>query len=641
MTGFPTLLSPLRVGTVELRNRVVMTATSISEPWRNPLLPAQSYIEFARQRAAGGLGLLIAHPFYVNPFGEYPAELQDRHARLAEAVHREGTPLIVQLVHFGATFRTDNDVSRPALWGFDRTQTPEGEPVHKMTGAEIEQVLDAYRRAARLVAQAGCDGVELHGGHGYLIQQSLTPWNNSRKDEWGPSDNGDRTRFVRCVVDQVRAEIGANRILGYRTPTDDLRAADDGGQGPRGIAENLQRLLDTGEIDVLNTTVGYGGPSYDRAIPNYRQPEGANIRYLRRLREALDTTVPMIGTGRIASAGTAEALLTQGECELVAMTRAYIAEPALVRKLESGQAHRIRPCVAANVCVDRKLAGSPTASCFHNPAVLREEELRIRPATDRKQVLVVGAGPAGLKTAEIAAQRGHQVRILDAGTRTGGRLRAVELTAAADLASSLDHLVNELAEAEVKVELGVEVTAAMLAELAPDHVVLATGATFAPELVGAEHMISTAAALSGGVHNDVLVYDTLGTNEAALVAEALAADGRSVTFVTCYETVMPFGGTLHRFEAPRTWHRRLKRIITQGILGDLEDGVATIVRPDGETIDELAVGSVVAAVPMRPALSLLPVVQALSIPHSVVGDAVAPRTAFDSFKEAHHAALAI
>jgi hypothetical protein len=241
----------------------------------------------------------------------------------------------------------------------------------------------------------------------------------------------------------------------------------------------------------------------------------------------------------------------------------------------------------------------------------------------------------------VAVRRGHQVRIVDAGTHTGGRLRAVELTAATDLASSLDYLVSELAEAQVKVELGVEVTGAMLADLSPDHVVLATGATFAPDLAGAEHMISTAAALTGDVEDDVLVYDSLGTNEAALVAEALAVSGKRVTFVTCYETVMPFGGVLHRFEAPRTWHRRLKRIITLGILGYLDDGVATIVRPDGDTIDELEVGSVIAAVRLRPALGLLPVVQALGIPYSMVGDALAPRTAFESFKEAHQAALAI
>lgn len=132
-----------------------MTATSISEEWRNPLLAGKSYIEFARRRAEGGVGLLIAHPFYVDPSGSYPASIRERHAELAAAVRSAGAVLIVQLVHFGATFRTDGDVRRSALWGFGHTCTPEGEAVHRMTHGEIEQLLFGYREAARLVAEAG------------------------------------------------------------------------------------------------------------------------------------------------------------------------------------------------------------------------------------------------------------------------------------------------------------------------------------------------------------------------------------------------------------------------------------------------------------------------------------------------------
>lgn len=635
---FEHLLAPIRLGPFDIRNRVVMTATSISESWRNPLLPAEPYIEFARQRAAGGVGLIIAHPFYVNPFGPYPAAILDRHAALAEAVHHEGAKLIVQMVHFGATFRTDNDVRRPALWGFDHTTTPEGEAVHKMTCDEIEQVIDAYRRGARLVAEAGCDGVELHGAHGYLLQQSLTPLTNGRDDEWGT----DRTLFSRRLIADARAELGRHRIIGFRTATDDLRSPEDGGLGSAGLADVVQRILDTNEIDVLNTTVGFGGPSYGHAIPNYRQPEGVNIPRLRRLRDALTTEVPVIGTGRIASPGAAEVLLASGDCDLVAMTRAHIAEPALLHKLSTGQSHRIRPCVGANLCVDRKLGGSAETSCFHNPEVLLEVPYRIRRAAEPRRVLVIGAGPAGLKAAEVAAKRGHSVRVVDAGRRAGGRLREVERTAAADLASSLDHLVGELCELGVPVELGIAADEELIRAEQPDFVVLATGARFDPATVpGTGHVISTSEALHDEPADPVLVYDTLGTNEPALVAEALARTGRRVVFVTRYETVMPFGGILSRFEAPQVWHRALDRIITGAVLGDLEDSVATLVRPDGDTIAELRVGTVVAATAPKPAVELLQVVQRLRIRHALAGDAMAPRTAFDSYKEGHAVALTV
>lgn len=662
MTGFERLLSPIKVGAVEIRNRVVTTATSASESWRNPLLSGQSYVEFARARAAGGVGLFIAHPCYVNPFGDFPPSIGERHAALAEAVHAGGARVIVQLMHFGAVFRTDNDVRRPALWGFDHTVSPEGEAVHKMTGSEIEMVIEAYRRAARMVADAGCDGVELHGGHGYLVQQSLTPWTNGRDDEWGPqpaagaggASDGDRTLFARRLLEVLREEIGPDRILAYRTPTDDLRSPEDGGLGQAGVAVAVRRLLDTGHIDLLNTTVGVGGASYARAIPNYRAGEAPNIPMLHRLRDRLRelgaTEVPMVGTGRIASPGAAEALLERGECELVAMTRAHFAEPALIGKLASGRAHRIRPCVGANVCVNSKLGGSPESTCWHNPEVLREVDLAVTPAAVPRRVLVIGAGPAGLKAAEVAARRGHQVRLVDAGRRPGGRLRWVEQTAAAGLAASLDHVVGELAEHGVAVETGVLADESLLVDAAPEFVVLATGATFQPPFPGA---LSTSQALAAdALAGPVVVWDALGTNEPALVAEALARRGHRVTFVSRYETVMPFGGVLHRVEAPAAWHRLMSRIIVGGLLGDLTGGhatgadtaavpTATIVRPDGDTIAELPCGTLVAAVAPRPSLELLPVLQRLGIPHAPAGDALAPRTAFNAWHEGHQVALTI
>lgn len=319
------------------------------------------------------------------------------------------------------------------------------------------------------------------------------------------SAGADRTLFTRRLLDVLREEIGPDRILGYRTPTDDLCSPEDGGLGAAGISTAVQTLLDTGRIDLLNTTVGVGGASYARAIPNYRGGEAPNIPLLHRLRASLHTDVPMIGTGRIASPGAAEALLERGECELVAMTRAHFAEPSLVEKLTSGRAHRIRPCVGGNVCVNSKLGGSPESTCFHNPEVLREADLRVVAAETPRRVLVVGAGPAGLKAAEVAARRGHQVRIVDAARRPGGRLRWVEQTAAAALAGSLDYLVSELGELDVKIESGVRTDESLLVETAPEFVVLATGATFHPPFPGA---LSTTQALADDAPADPVIVTT-------------------------------------------------------------------------------------------------------------------------------------
>jgi len=638
---FPHLFSPIRIGRVEVPNRIVITSHGASEAFRNSAMNPDAYLEYLRRRAAGGAGLIIAQPILSDPLHSITAETQDRHGRLAELVRAEGAVLLLQLTHLGVFARSEADVRRPPLLGFQGSQSAAGETAHRMSSAEIELMIEGYRRTAQLAAVAGFDGVEVHGAHGYLVQQSLTPAFNSRDDEWGQ----DRPLFARRLLATARNEVGPDRIVCYRTPTDDLRSPEDGGIGFTGMVRIVRELLATGHIDVLNTTIGDGGASYARAIPNYRYSEAPNIPAAVRLRAAVPVEVPVIGVGRILSAGLAESLLARGDCDLVAMTRAHIADPDLVAKVRAGRSHRVRPCVGGNVCVNRKLAGYPEISCLHNPEVLRERELAPTPAERPRDVLVVGAGPAGLKAAEIAAKRGHRVRVVDAGDRPGGRLRAAEHTAALGLLGAVDYLVSELGELGVELRRGTTADAELLRALAPDHVVLATGGLpVGPDGYpdAAEGLVvDSAAALAGRAGQRVLVYDTVGANEGPLVAEALATRGLHVVFLTSCETVMPWGGQLHRAEVPAILRRRCTEVLTGGLLGDVDGKHVIVVRPDGETITELDVDTVVAVEPPRPALSLVPALERLGLPYQVVGDALAPRTAMHAFKEGHEAALAL
>ncbi|MEZ0365818.1 FAD-dependent oxidoreductase [Mycobacterium sp. pUA109] len=641
MEDFSRLLSPIRLGRVEVRNRVVLTSHGASEAFRNPLASPDPYIEYLRRRAAAGVGLIITQPVLSDPSAGIPEEILRRHAVLADAVRAEGAVLLLQVTHLGVYARTDADLRRGPLPGFQNSQSAMGETAHAMTDGEIEAMIEGYRRTAEMSVAAGFDGVEVHGAHGYLVQQSLTPSFNSRQDRWG----ADRTLFVRSVLAVVREAIGPDRILGYRTPTDDLRSAEDGGLGAPGIVEVVRALLKTGQIDVLNTTIGDGGPSYARAIPSYRYDEAPNIPPLVKMREALGVTPPVIGVGRILSVGLAESLLAAGRCDLVAMTRAHIADPALLVKARAGQTHRIRPCVGANVCVNRKLQGFSEISCFHNPEVLRERSLELHRTDVPRCVLVVGAGPAGLKAAATAAGRGHEVTVIEAAARPGGLLRSAERTEALGLVSSVEHLVSELGELRVTVQLGTAVDAALLRTVAPDHVVLATGGRFVGRQLfrdaAAGLVLSSHEALAGEVGNRVLVYDTVGANEGALVAEALAKRGKRVTFVTSCETVMPWGGALHRAEMLPILHRRTEQIITSGTVGDIDGTHVIVVRSDGDTLAEVDVDTVVAVCPPSPVTDLVPALEDLGIVYQVVGDALAPRGATHAFKEGYEAALAI
>ena len=644
MASTPMILTPIRLGSVEVRNRVVITAHGASEMFRNPLLPAEPYIEYLRRRAGGGVGLIIAQALYVNPLAAYPDAFTERHARLAQAVKSEGATLLLQLVNLGATFRSESDVHRPPLWGFSTTVTDQGEVAHAMSDEQVEMMIAGYGRIARMAAEAGFDGCEVHGAHGYIGQQSISPWLNRRTDKWGQ----DRMLFLRRVIEIVRQEIGPDRVLGYRTTTDDMRAPDEGGLGPAGAAETVRAVLATGEIDVLNTTVGNGGKTYTRAIPSYRLGEAVNMPRARQLADAIGHQVPMIGVGRIASVGVAESLLQSGACEMVAMTRAHIADPDIVAKLARSEAHRIRPCVGALVCNSRKLAGFSEISCLHNPEVLREHELHVERAAAPQRVVVVGAGPAGLKFAEIAARRGHHVRVYDEAARTGGRLRATEKTAASDLASAVDHLTSELALLEVPVKLGITVDEELLRAAEADYLVLATGAEPdpGPAFLGAEttQVLSSTEALTvadAEIDHDVLVYDALGANDGALVAEALANRGRRVYLVTPYETVMPYGGISHRMETPDILRRRLAGIYTEATVGAADGRNVFVVRTDGEDVAELEVGTIVAVTAPSPRLELAAVATRLGLPYAVVGDAMAPRQATDAFREGELAALAL
>jgi 2,4-dienoyl-CoA reductase-like NADH-dependent reductase (Old Yellow Enzyme family)/thioredoxin reductase len=631
---FALLQSPLNVGSRTLRNRVITTAHGSFDPWGAPEL-FERYLSYQRARSAGGVGMIIMHPLYVEPDPRWPLPMADRLQRIAETLHADGAVAVQQIVNMGGQMSTRYNLGGRPLWSFNGMQSPGGEVSHRMADEEIVAVVEAYARTARTATEAGIDGVELHGAHGYLIQQSFSPWGNNRIDRWG-----EPLAFTRAVVEATRAAIGPDPILGFRIAEWDERSAGEGGLSPKQFQEIARSIVDGGEIDYLNTSIGSKAPDYAQlAVATYRQKPGHELQYTHDMRAAIGARVPVVGVGRIVDPHMAEAALRNGDCDLVAMTRAHISDPAIVAKIAGRETSRIRKCVGANECVDRKLAGLPAIACFHNPDVGQETLGPIILASHPKHLLVVGAGPGGLKAAEVAALRGHHVTLVDRNEHAGGQLRFVQHTAAAELLGAIDHLVSELHLLGVKPQLGLEVDADLLERLHPDAVVLATGArrTTTGAFSGTDRpgVLTSCEALTSEPGPRVIVLDRLGDNEAALVAEALAGKGRAVTLVTPFDSMAPFAGYTHRKDLSQFFRRSGTRLLTETDIAAFDGQTARVADPEGRTVANIRCDAIVAVTGPVPDVSLHPVLRRLGVPFHPIGDAVAPRGVSTAIREAN------
>lgn len=652
LTEYPTLLSPLHVGSMRLPNRVVSTAHGAFLDFYRPGVPGERYVDYQERRARGGTGLIILQPMHVHPssqaLGHYAYDPQDMRPKLAameRAVHRHGSSVLVQLLHFGAEFRSDaNDDLRP-LWSFSGTPSPTGSEVsHRMTGGEIEEVVAGFAATAALAVECGLDGVELSASHGYLLQQSFTPAYNTRTDEWG-----EPMRFITAVIEAIRDRVGRGPVLGVRMSADDFLTPERGGLGPAGLLDVARALAATGAVDYLNQSEGSRAAHYGRSIGTYHHPHGEFLPLAGPLRAA--GGLPLIGTGKITTPELAERALADGSCDLVAMTRQQIADPDFVAKVRSGQAARVRPCVGANQgCVDRMVGALPI-TCFHNPDVGRERRAaaagQVGPDGVRS-VLVVGGGPAGLKAAEVAARRGHRVVLAERGDALGGRLRLAGFGPKRELLGSVRWLVAELQLLGVDVRLGTDVDAALIAELHPDAAVLATGATtdaaaFAAGLGdGSVAALSVDAAMTAEVSGRrAVVIDHLGAPDVYTAAERLAAAGAAVTVVTPLPTIAAYVGFTHVKELHQRLYAAGIRPVTSTAVTAIAEGHVVTSHVHSREVARIPADLLVAGIPGVPDLTLSDQLDRLGVPTIVVGDASAPRSAMHAFRDGADAGAAI
>ena len=537
MSQFRHLFEPISIGAHTIRNRIVSTAHATG--YDQDGLLTERYVRYHERKAAGGAGLVMTfgsasvYEGSTAPYGSmrlWDAANEPLLRDLAMRVHEHGATIMSQATHMG---RRGNSLKsgRPL-------QAPSAvpEPVHReipqvLRTAEIEAIVHAFAAVAARLEACGWDGMEITSFGGHLIEQFWSPAINDRTDRYGGDLEG-RMRFSVEVVQAVAAAVSRRFIIGFRMTGDPRTTVT--GMSSEDMLEIATRLDALGRIDLFNISGGTGATLESQAatVPSDYFARGCYNSLARAMKERL--TRPVLVAGRILDPDQAEAALAEGECDLVAMTRAIIADPDLPKRAEAGETERIRPCIAINEgCIGRLYGGLPIL-CAVNPGIANEDLTALAPLDRRRRVVVIGGGPAGLEAARVAAERGHQVVLLERAERLGGQvLAAARMPNRPHYGRHVAWLEREIRRLGVEIRLGTNAGVDEVLQIGPEAMIVATGAE---SIVPAEAMGATARCatdidlleervrIEAGMH--VVVYDLDGQTRgggAALVAAMAGA----------------------------------------------------------------------------------------------------------------------
>ena len=547
---FQRLFEPIKIGEVEIKNRIAMAPMGIGGLINLDGSPGPRALDYYLERARGGVGLIITSVFKVEKEVEplrgvmqmvSPQALAP-FTEMAEAVHSLGTKIFVQLTAgfgrvMGRLRLEGQPVSASAVpYYWDPTQT-----CRELKTEEVEQLVKAFGRAAEVLAEAGIDGIELHAHEGYLFDQFATALWNRRKDKYGGSLEG-RLQLAFEVLREIKGRTGQNFPVQYRFGLKHYVKALNSGALPgesfieagRDIEEGLQmaQRLEAAGFDSLHVDAGCYDSWYWPHPPVYQQP-GFMVNMAAAVKEAVK--IPVIGVGKLGLPELAEKVIAEGKADLVAIGKALLTDPFWVKKVEEGNAERIRPCIGCHDgCMGRVTKGKPL-SCAVNPATGRERFYRLERAERPRKVLVIGAGPAGLEAARVASLRGHRVVLYEKANALGGHLLEASVPDfKKDLARLLDWYKKELEDLNLEIKTGFEVSAAVVKKENPQVTILAAGSTpIVPDIPGMEkEMVSTAIDLllrkkKAGEKVLVLGGGLIGCETALW----LAREGKKVTIV--------------------------------------------------------------------------------------------------------------
>ena len=657
------LLEPITVGNLEIRNRIIMPAMHLG--YCPDGLVTDQMIGFYRERARGGAGLIIVggcsidRHAYLNMVSLRGDEFIPGHHRLVKVIKEVGAAAAVQLFQPGC-YASSKDTGIQPIAPSAVASGLTGEMPREMTEEDIQEVITGFAAAASRAVEAGYDMVEILASTGYLISQFFSPVTNKRTDRYG-GDFDNRARFGEEVIDAVRRAVGERYPIMVRLSGSDFVP---GGSTNSEIVRFARKLRRAG-ADAFNVTGGW----HQSRIPQITMdvPEGAYVYLAQGIKQAVD--VPVAACNRINDPWLAEQILREGKADLIGMARGLLADPDLPQKVMEGRFDEIRKCIGCNQgCLDQIFSGK-SCHCLVNVQAGREDDTRIRPVENRKKVLIIGGGPAGMEAARVAALRGHRVSLWEKSGTLGGQLRlAAAVPGRKGFIDLIRYLENSLQRLEVDIRLQTEATLERVRDFAPQSIIAASGAAPAvPAITGIElnHVVNAWEVPEGKVELGrrvvvvgggptgcelALYISAIGTldseivkfllvNEAETVERIKELATRGVKEVTLLEQERTAGkgiGSSTRWIILQELRRRGVQIRTSTRVSAIEPGGVLVETSDGHQ-ERIPADTVVVAVGSRSENSLYEQLK-LEFPEVyLIGDAKTPRQAVEAMKEGFEA----
>lgn len=637
---FNKLFTSGRIGDLEIKNRLIvppMLTEYASEDGRL----TERYIRYYEEKAKGGWGLIICEDNVVDPRGAgfkripglWSDEIMEEHKELVHRVHKAGAKIAVQVYHAGRESNSSITGFRPvapsAIQDPTQPETPEA-----LTTEEVKDLVEKFAQAIRRCKQVGYDAIELHGAHGYLINQFVSPFSNKRTDEYG-GNFMNRLRFPLEIIKRAKELAGEDYPIIYRISVDEMV---EGGLTPEDTKVIAQILEEKGVAAIHASAGVYKSGAIVSAPTVVRTAIFSN--YAEQIKKVVN--IPVFAVNKIVQPHVAESLLKEGKADFIAMGRASIADPHLPNKVKEGRLDEILYCIGCWQGCQGKIAKQEAVSCLVNPATGKENEYQIKEANAKKKVMIIGGGPVGMEAAIVAAKRGHDVTLYEKESKLGGQWLLAAIPPGKELLNTLTvWQKGELIRAGVKIMLDIEVTPGLVKEKNPDEVIIATGASpVIPSIPGAEksHVYTANDILSGKVdlYGDIVVIG--GGLVGAETAEHVAVHNHKATIIEMQSEIAADMVSAPRHFLMQSLKDNCVDIHTNAKVLEIKDEGVLVQTNEGEKM--IRANIVIMAIGSRSNNTIVGELEK-DFKISVIGDALEVGKAIDGMNKAYEVAMAI